>query len=416
MRFVTDFLWRSPLGLRINAQDTAGQLQTEDWVRIDGDQLQARDGYYELRITADLWETHFFDHVSLLVVDHPETREVFVDERFAHPQPPLAATLTTPPLPLNQVWDHRGEPVSELVAARDGRYVDSFALGRFQGLAEPHWIEAELSDNVSRQSGLTLIANGWVYPTDSSLNVAIGQGSHDKPEGLVLEVIDADGRWQPARADLGFPAGKNKTVLIDLDGIFLPGAPRRFRLRTNLEVYWDFLGWGIRDSSDSIDSQRIVADLAELRYRGFSMMRQASRRAPDLPVYAQLTGGQQRWRDLEGFHTRFGDVGELLTAVDDRYVIMNAGDELVLRFPAPPELEDRKRTFILIGDGWVKDGDFNTVASRTVLPLPRHDQAEYVPGSGRLEDDPVYQRYPNDWVKYHTRYVAPDHFRLGLNR
>ena len=44
LRFVTDFLWRSPLGLRINAQDTAGIDQTEDWVRIRGDQLAARDG------------------------------------------------------------------------------------------------------------------------------------------------------------------------------------------------------------------------------------------------------------------------------------------------------------------------------------------------------------------------------------
>ena len=47
MRFVTDFLWRSPLGLRINAQDTAGVSQTEDWVRIRGDQLVARDGSSE---------------------------------------------------------------------------------------------------------------------------------------------------------------------------------------------------------------------------------------------------------------------------------------------------------------------------------------------------------------------------------
>src|SRR5205085_709743 len=32
MQFVTDCLWRSPLGLRINAQDTAQTTQTEDWV------------------------------------------------------------------------------------------------------------------------------------------------------------------------------------------------------------------------------------------------------------------------------------------------------------------------------------------------------------------------------------------------
>ncbi len=72
MRFVTDFLWRSPLGLRINAQDTAGVTQTEDWVKIRGDQLVARDGAYDVRITAELWETHFVDHVSLMVVDQPE--------------------------------------------------------------------------------------------------------------------------------------------------------------------------------------------------------------------------------------------------------------------------------------------------------------------------------------------------------
>ena len=42
-----------------------------------------------------------------------------------------------------------------------------------------------------------------------------------------------------------------------------------------------------------------------------------------------------RWRDLVGYYTRFGDVRELLRGVDDRYVIMNAGDELRLAFPAP---------------------------------------------------------------------------------
>src|SRR6201999_626549 len=83
LRFVTDFLWRSPLGLRINAQDTAGATQTEDWVKIRGDQLKARNGSYDVRITAELWETHYFDHVSLMVVDHPAGTEVFVDERFA---------------------------------------------------------------------------------------------------------------------------------------------------------------------------------------------------------------------------------------------------------------------------------------------------------------------------------------------
>ena len=37
--FVKDFLWRSPLGMRINSQDTAGVDQTEDRILIPGNVL-----------------------------------------------------------------------------------------------------------------------------------------------------------------------------------------------------------------------------------------------------------------------------------------------------------------------------------------------------------------------------------------
>src|SRR5205814_8285744 len=105
MRFVTDFLWRSPLGLRINAQDTAGVSQTEDWVKIRADQLVPRDGSYDVRITAELWETHFIDHVSRLAVDHPAASDVFVDERFAREAPALQVRQMTRPEPIVRAID-----------------------------------------------------------------------------------------------------------------------------------------------------------------------------------------------------------------------------------------------------------------------------------------------------------------------
>ena len=72
---------------------------------------------------------------------------------------------------------------------------------------------------------------------------------------------------------------------------------------------------------------------------------------------------------------------DLLTRVDDRYVIMNAGDELRLRFPqAPPPPEGFVRDFIVVADGWEKDGDYNTSFSRTVLPLPTHRTVAEVVG------------------------------------
>jgi hypothetical protein len=98
----------------------------------------------------------------------------------------------------------------------------------------------------------------------------------------------------------------------------------------------------------------------------------------------------------------------LVTTTDDRYAIMNAGDELALRFDqAPPLQPGMVRDFVVIGDGWVKDGDFNTTFSRTVLPLPTHASGRYDRPPGALEDDPVYQRHRGDFEQYHTRYVWP---------
>ena len=415
MRFITDFLWRSPLGLRINAQDTAGIMTTEDWVKIRGDQLVPQDGVYDLRITAELWETHFFDHVSLLVVDHPAATDIYVDERFVVPLPQLTVHVTAPPRPVARAWDDRGQDVTEMVGERDGRYLDTFGRGPYQGVTRDHYVEIDLGHDVPLSGPLWLLASGWVRPTDSSINVAISQGEHPPPQSLRLEVPDGKGGWVVAKADLGFPAGKAKTILLDVQGIWRPDTPRRLRLRTNMEIYWDALAWAPALPDADIKTQRLHPQTAELRYRGFSAVHAADRSSPELPQYHTLAGTAPRWRDLIGYYTRFGDVRELLQAVDDRYVIMNAGDELRLRFEAlPPPPAGWKRNFVLIGDGWVKDGDYNTTFSKTVLPLPAHDQPDYTTPPGRLEDDPVYRRHAQDWQRYHTRYITPQRFYEAL--
>jgi hypothetical protein len=143
-------------------------------------------------------------------------------------------------------------------------------------------------------------------------------------------------------------------------------------------------------------------------------MTQANESSPELPRYDTLTGTGQRWLDLIGYYTRYGDVNDLIRAVDDRYVIANAGDELVLRFTAPPPPAEWKRDFVMIGDGWNKDGDYNTAYSKTVLPLPSHKSSRYDSLPGMLEDDPVFRLHPEDWRDYHTRYITPREFQVGL--
>ena len=316
--------------------------------------------------------------------------------------------------PVARAWDDRGKDVTDLVTRRDGRYLASFERGAYQGIAKDHFVEFEVGQ-VRLKADTTLVASGWIYPTDSSINVAIGQGGHVTPSGLALEARVA-GQWVTVNPDLGFPAGKNKTMLVDLSRV--PAGADRLRLRTNLEIYWDMLGISER-SRAQILTKRLSPSVADLAFRGYSQTTSPRGESPETPIYERLANTTQRWRDLVGYYTRFGDVNPLLASVDDRYVIMNAGDELRLRFAEqPPPPSGWRRDFVLIGDGWEKDGDYNTGYSETVLPLPSHDRPDYGTGAASLilEHDPIYRRHPEDWAEYHTRFVTPGAFVRGLSR
>ncbi len=416
MQFVKDSVpWGSAIGLRINALGAAKIAATEEWYKIGRDQLAARDGFYDLRVTGELWESYYYDAMALMTVDHPAGTEVFADERFRVPAVKLAVTAVAPPQPVLRAVDDTGHDVTGILSALDGTYLDNFGRGQYQGVTRDHFVEITLPENLPSQGRLWLIAKGWLHPSDSSINVAISQGSADKPRWLSLEVPDTHGGWRVAKPNLGFPAGRNKICLFDLTGVFRPGEPHRLRLRTNLEVYWDQIQWAAGMPAAPMHLQRLAPTAADLHYRGFSVITQANASSPEIPHYDQIAGTSQRWRDLEGFYTRFGDVRELLSSADDRYVIMNAGDEMALRFAAPaPPPPGWVRDFVIVGDGWIKDGDYNSTDSQTVLPYPYHARRDYNTPPGALEEDWVYRHHTQDWQTYQTRYVTAKEFSSAL--
>jgi len=416
MSFVKDSVpWGSAIGLRINALGAPGIAATEEWYKIGRDQLQARDGFYDLRITGELWETYYYDSMSLMTVDHPAKTEVFTDERFDVPPVKLAVTAVGKTQPIVRAVDDNGNDVTATLSKVDGVYLDNFGRGQYQGITRDHYVEIELPASIPEGAPLWLIAKGWLHPSDSSVNVALGQGSGEKPHWLSLEVPNGKGGWRVAKPNLGFPAGRNKICLIDLSGVFSSGEPHRLRLRTNLEIFWDSIEWATGEPATPIKIQRLSPQVADLHYRGFSVINQANTSSPELPDYDRLSGTSQRWRDLEGFYTRLGDVRELLANTDDRYVIMNAGDEMSLRFTVPPPPPPGwVRDFVIAGDGWIKDGDYNSMYSQTVLPYPYHARRDYNSAPGQLEDDWVYRHHPEDWVTYQTRYVTSAEFNNAL--
>ncbi|HEY0796027.1 MAG TPA: FG-GAP-like repeat-containing protein [Acidisarcina sp.] len=417
MEFVKDAVpWGAAIGLRINAIGSADINATQEWYKIGSDQLVSHDGYYDIRITGELWETYYYDYLSLLTVDHPSGTEIYTDERFVVPAVTPSIITTGHPHAIAQAVDDSGSDVTDTLRYLDGHYLDNFGRGQYQGVTRDHYVEVDLGPDVPVKGPLWLIAQGWLHPSDSSINVALSQGRHERPRPLSMEVLNGNGKWETVRANLGFPAGRNKTCLVDISNVFRPGAPRRLRLRTNLEIYWDSITWAVGLPSAPIRVTKLAPAMADLHYRGYSAISQVNSSSPELPQYNHLSSTTQIWRDLSGFYTRYGDVRQLLSSIDDRYVLMNAGDEISLRFPAPPApAVGWIRDYVIAGDGWIKDGDYNSTHSETVLPLPYHSRKNYDAPPGTLEDEWLYKQHRDDWSLYHTRYITSDSFRNALH-
>ena len=411
--FVTDLLWRSalgmPLGIMGGETAYAQPAAADEYARIEGALLAAREGRYDLRLTAELWETHFIDGLHLVAVDHPDSVDVFIDEQLTLPpyEAPVIHTVRAPRPPV-AAHDGNGRDVLDVVARRDSRYLGDFIPTRFQGIVAPHELILDLGD-VAPAQRVVLYLNGWIFPSDASINVAVAQGMSVTVQPPRIDIADGRGGWRPLIPRFGFPRGKRKTVILDLGAPF-DGRDNRIRIATSMQIYWDQVFFTVDEPSLDVLRTRLDPVAADLRYRGFHREYRENRNGPHLFDYDSVRTGPL-WRDLEGYYTRFGDVRELLTTRDNRYVILNAGDEIALSFAvadAPPLPEGWRRDFLIYADGWVKDGDLNTGHGQTVEPLPWHGMAGY-PGEGSrgFPDDSLHRAFR---AEYNTRYVSPTPF------
>jgi hypothetical protein len=403
--FVKDVMWRSalgmPLGIMGGNQAYAFADASDDYIKIPGELLKPKNGLYSIQLTSELWETMFFDKVQMVAVDHPDSVDIFVPEQFS-----------PPPFPGNQQFqvkekhipvtatDSRGNDVLSFVAEKDDKYLADFNPDRYQGVTEMHDLILD-PGKYGNTRNMFLFLNGWIFPTDASINVAISQSGDLKVVRPYLQVINTKGEWETVIENLGFPMGKDKTVIADLSSKFLSG-DHRIRIRTNMEIYWDYIFFSDKSSDIPVVSSELNPVSADLHFRGFShSYRKGGRYGPHWFDYADADKNK-KWRDLSGSYTRYGDVLPLLTESDNKYVITNAGDETSVSFQAKglPELKKGwKRDFLIHSVGWVKDGDINTALGNTVLPLPFHGMKSYPPSENDIyPKDAEHQRYLKEYM------------------
>lgn len=399
MAFVSDFLGGSAIGYR-TGKDSFNYPDTDEYVKVAGDQLAAREGALDLRLVNQLEETIYFDGARLLAVDHPAGTEVFPDERLmpSAPFPEFRIFSLRDPLPPLAAWNDAGHDLRRALARIDRDYAspppaESRREGRhFKGYAPEHHLTLDLGP-VAAGNPIVLLLHGWIDYADSTSNLAASQAGltlvppylealDDAGDGDAIEVTAPGGtvhrgRWVRVVPQMGFPAGLPKTMTVDLTGL-LPEGARLVRIGTSMRIHWDQIRVATDPGPPAVVTG-IEASSADLGYRGFPAIVSPDGRLPDVYDYAS-DQPVVHWKSHVGAFTRYGDVRELLLAVDDRYVITRPGDEIALSFPSrslPPLPEGWTRDYLLFADGFGKDMDLNSAHPERISPLPFHGMTAY---------------------------------------
>jgi hypothetical protein len=369
-----------------------------EWIKVEGSQVAPLNGKLSLRFMEPMEEVNYIDQLRLVAVDHPENVEVNPDERFLD-DPPFASgrvvASTGAHLPVG-AWDGEGRDVLEQIGKRDHQFASGFTPLPYDGFANLHAFTLDLGE-LREGAPLKLLMTGYVnYFSATSLYAAWQAGV--KPISPYAEAQMPDGTWKRITGDVGFPAGLERTIVVDLTGK-VPACARRIRLMTNLEIYWDQV---LVDNSPEAEARTAELPLAAatLHFRGYP--RQIDLASPGDLDYdynrVSLTGPFQHQR---GSYTRMGDVTELVKGIDDRYVIFGSGEEIATEFdtaklPALPE--HWKRDYFFYANGFVKDMDWWDASPFTVAQLPFHKMSAYpYSASEKFPDDADAVDYQLNW-------------------
>ena len=357
---------------------------------------EEKDGSLEFSLVEERYEVDYLDSFGLYAVDAPVGTTVYAQKAVAGTRafPPLASAIHTVrelTAPVSAVRTDTGADVSFQVAADDGIYLE---LNENRETTFTYkTIELDLGPGAASAPQVKIVMDAVtefpVTPAGIARRFTFGLPSK-------LEVQNADGTWRTVPSSVGaVPVAPEFTrpYVFDLTSA-MAGTTGRVRFTYLFRTLVDSIGVDMT-ADEPVTITPVELTGADLRYHGVD---EELGTAGDAHfVYGEdLADGSY----FPGMYTRFGDVSELLTARDDKFVIMGQGDEIALTFAVPDEpVAGTERSYVVSVLGYYKD--LKTDVSRTVEPLPFAAMSNYpYAADERYPDDAEHQAYQ---ALYNTR-------------
>jgi hypothetical protein len=349
------------------------------------------DNRYRVKIWESLIEATLLDEAKLLAIDYPAGYRVASSGAentyyYGYADPFRIYTLKDPVLPLSAIDKHGADVLAQVSEVDDNPAPmtaddpDNYYTFDFGTIQHPEFAKLVIDS--------WQIINSKIYLSTQTIQPYV-------------EVVDGSGAWVKVKS-FGMPMGDLKTMIVDLSGKFLSNDHRiRVHLGIKKAQVWVIDRISLDDSAPvSVTVQEITASSADLQQGGHAIIEMNTEKhrilasEQSLPLHPEYYG--------YGSFTRYGDVGELIGARDDKYVIMNYADKLDLTFPALPAPQPgMERGFILKADNYYKE--FKEY--KYLDPLPFHGMSDYPPPAGESyptdEDHNLYRQL------YNTRVVGP---------
>ncbi|MEO0126695.1 MAG: S8 family serine peptidase [candidate division WOR-3 bacterium] len=347
----------------------------DEYVKIDGDKLQAVNGKYYLSINEMLQEISYIDEVKLYAVDHPAENDIYPHEALLWPGYQGLKIFNGYEKPIYKAFNEKGQDITDYLNAIDRNFAP-FELTGLVGFAKPFTITLDLGELNDPDNTVLCLYGSTRFPDAgkikevSDIYEAYKKGM--KVQNPTVEVYN-NGKWHKIKS-CGMPAGHKKVVtypLFDENGkSIFKSKDHKLRITFYHEVYLDKI-WITTDTNNNYRVAELTPISADLHYYGSSAYVSDDGEYPGEFDYA--TKVQVDYAEAAGYYTRYGDVLTLLQEGDNKFVIMKSGDEIKLTFDAqelPPLPDGWKRDFIFATKGFYKAIRPGRAYAYSVDPLP----------------------------------------------